>query len=179
MDGCQSEAPQCRGIPVKPPKSSQLLKSHKQRATPIIFTCSQKTAEVNTVTIVWLSAGWRHSSFFNCIKSYTLAFEKKRQQLVYCGKETIAHFKLQENMKKGLLQTDSHFLSEHLWAAAHSCEGGGGCNHTYADFLTPQAWIFLPYWQQWKCSLPLCSSVFNVYIIWTELWFWNTGKARL
>lgn len=58
-------------------------------------------------------------------------------------------------------------------------KGVGGYNHTYADFLTPQAWIFLPYWQQWKGFLTFCSSVFNIHFNWTDLWFWTTGMRSL
>lgn len=105
----------------------------------------------------------------------TLTTEKRRRKNVYWDKEATAYLKVQDNMKSGVLQRDSLFLAEHRWAVAHSWEGGGGCNHTYGDFLTPEAWIFLPYWQQWKGSLTFCSSVFNVHIIWTDFWVGNTS----
>lgn len=96
---------------------------------------------VPSVQMLHLSAYPQRSALGpqSCRQLHSSKFSKKSEEHIYCPPTSNTVHK----------EHNLYFLVECCTACGRHCGGrGGGYNHTYADFLTPQARVFFPYQQR-------------------------------
>lgn len=151
---------------------------HRAKTQSIVWKCN---GSIIMWPIVWLYAQltlenlhwWASGSRLELLKLYSnLSFSALKEVTVASmtwlktNNEVICLFWIVRQYKLFTACSNMHFLlAEH----SNTCElllhtvplwrgGVGRYNHTYADFLMPRAWIFLPYYQKeyaaWPSVLP-------------------------